>query len=118
MERTRVKKVDVFRYTDARAYLRRCRDAVRVHGPLSYAFLARRTGVNKGIIWGALRGRKSFPRAMAEKLPALLGLGKREAEYLRVLLLLSDSDIDDPLRASIIRRFRPAAYRKGRKRPR
>jgi len=107
-----MKKNNVYRYIDARSYLDRCRRSTMPPWPLSYSFLADRIGVNKGLIWSAFHGRKSFSRKMVDRLPAILQLKKNEAVYLRILLYLSNIDMDNKLRTSIINKFRPVKYRK------
>jgi hypothetical protein len=105
-----VNKVDIFKYTDARAYLHRCRELQVPPWPLSYSVLSDRIGVNKGLIWAAFNGKKMFTRKMADRLPGILQLKKNEAVYLRIVLSLSN--IDDKLRVLILNKFRPVKYRK------
>ncbi|MGA2508088.1 MAG: hypothetical protein ABSF80_11510 [Chitinispirillaceae bacterium] len=107
-----MRKIDVFTYTDAKLYLLRCRGSRMPPWPLSYGFLADHLGTNKGLIWGALHGTKSFSRKMADRLPPLLKMKKNEALYLRVMLYLSSMNMGAALKVSILNKFRPAQYRK------
>ena len=106
-----MRKIDMFTYTDAKRYLLRCRGSRMPPWPLSYGFLADHLGTNKGLIWGALHGTKSFTRKMADRLPPLLELKKNEAFYLQVLLYLTSLNMDNKVKISILNKFRPAKYR-------
>jgi hypothetical protein len=107
-----MKKIDVYQYDEARFYLKRCLKSRMPPWPMSYGTLAARAGVNKGYLWSAMKGTKSFSRTIADKLPGNLKLGKNEALYLRLLLTLSGTDMDRALRLSIVNKFRPAKFRK------
>lgn len=105
-------KIDVFKFTDAKLYLRRCQESKMPPWPMTYSLLAEHVGVNKGFIWGVMYGKKLVSRKIADRLPPVLHLTKSESIYLRVLLYLSGIDIDEKLKISILDKFRPAHYRK------
>jgi hypothetical protein len=103
-------KIDVFKYTDAKLYLRHCWKSTMPPWPLSYGYLAELIGVNKGFLWSTIHGNKFFSRKIAERLPGILKLGKKETFYLRLLLSLSDAFFDNKTRTIIVNKFRPAKY--------
>jgi hypothetical protein len=106
-----VKKVDIFRYTDARVYVRYCQKSNLPPWPISYGVLANLIGVSKGFLWSALQGKKMFSREIADRLPMISQLNKNETFYLRLMLLLSSVDMDNGLRIAILNKFRPVKYK-------
>jgi hypothetical protein len=104
------KKIDLYRFTDARKYLSRCSRSKMPPWPISYGRLAHLLKTNKGYLWNALRGAKPFSNAIAEQMPRVLRLKDREALYLRVLLMLTHIDTDEKFRTAVIDRFRPSRY--------
>jgi len=92
--------VSIYDYTDFRAYLRDLQKehkAADLH--FSYRYIARRLGVSSATVWdNILHGRNRLTPRLLAKTVEMFGLSTEEAEYLKLLVGLSQARSDDERR--------------------
>ncbi len=83
--------VNVFDYTDYRAYLKDAYEARRkLNRNFSYRFIASKVGfASPGFFTNVLKGKKDISLKLAHKFAELFKLGRKEKEYFEILVLFN-----------------------------
>jgi uncharacterized protein (TIGR02147 family) len=84
----------VFSFLDYRAFLRQAFDARKSKSAkFSYRYLAGKTGLNAGFLLRVMKGERNLSLNHAMKIAEAFGLGKKESEYLELLILFNQADV-------------------------
>ena len=105
-----MKDVVVFKYTDPFSFISGCQKAGLYPWTESYRTIARHFTLGGAYFWLVIHGKKPFPRKIIDKLPSLMSMKEREADYFKLLMYCSTLDINDKLKIDILNKFRPAQY--------
>jgi hypothetical protein len=107
-----MKDVVVFKYTDPFSFIGACQKAELYPWTESYRKIAKHFSLGGAYFWLVIHGKKPFPRKIIDKLPGLMSLKDKEADYFKLLMHLSTLDMDEKLKVSVLNKFRPASYHK------
>lgn len=91
--------LDIYQYTDYRAFLRDWFEQSKVQSPhVSYRYLARRTDVDAGYLARVFQGSKHLSDTAVERFIQLLGLGSKEQRYFAEMVRFGKARRDDEIR--------------------
>ena len=113
-----MKEIVVFNYTEPFSFISSCQKANLSPWTESYRKIAAHFALGGAYFWLVIHGKKPFPRKIIDKLPSLMSLKEKEADYFKLLMYLSTLDIDETLEMNVLNKFRPAKYQTAGKRHR